>query len=71
MVLLEFVKIKKTVQLELNLEELNYTLLNGGINIPDNARIEPIMKTKQIYGQHPMFDTDERVFDGIRITYEE
>lgn len=64
-------KIKKTVQLELNLEELNYTLFNGGVNIPDNARIEPIMKAKQTYGQHPMFDTDKRVFDGIRITYEE
>lgn len=64
-------KLKKTVQLELSLEELNYALYNGGINIPDNARIEPIMKSKVTHGQHPMFDTDEQVFSGIRITYEE
>lgn len=64
-------KIKKTVQLELNLEELSYALYHGGINIPDNARIEPIMKTKLVCGQHPMFDNDQQVFDGIKITYEE
>lgn len=64
-------KLKKTVQLELSLEELNYTLYNGGVNLPDNVKFEPIMKSKTAYGQHPMFDSDEEVFYGIRITYEE
>lgn len=63
-------KIKKTIQLELDLKELRDKLWHGGLNVSNNARFEPIIKTKIEYGT-PYDSNGEEIFSGIRITYEE
>lgn len=63
-------KVKKTIQLELDLKELRDKLCHGGLNIPSSANFQLITVTKKDYGMP--YDSDrEEVIVGIRITYEE